>query len=109
MPTFLATHKWKQEDDSAVRNELLASANAMVAGKFPEGVKLCSAYILPTLPSSEAYGIWEAPSREAFDKGLNTLAPTMKKNTQVIQVMQVYPPSMEYVMALQRIAMATVK
>jgi hypothetical protein len=102
MPTFIALTKWKPEDRSAVLKELFGSLGA----PLPEGVKLCSAYHDP----QQFYGIWEAPSKEVLEKGVGKLAPTIKKYTEFLPVVQCYPPSLEFVMSLwQQISKAAPK
>jgi len=46
-----------------------------------------------------AYCIWRAPSKEVLEKVFEQ-APTVKAGTDFVQVMQVIPPTMEYVASL---------
>jgi len=43
---------------------------------------------------------WRAPSKEVLEKGFEQLAPTLKKYTEFVPVVQEYPPTMEYVIGL---------
>ncbi len=95
MPLFVAAHKWKPEDDRIMLKELDAGFTAMLAGKTPRDVKLHLTYSFP----QEAYCVWEAPSKDALEKQFDTYLPTLKKFTEFVPVLQMYPPTMEYVVA----------
>jgi dihydrodipicolinate synthase/N-acetylneuraminate lyase len=107
MPTFIAMHKWKTEDDLAVRKEVMATWAAADSGKLPAGVKLCLAYTY--LPQGSQC-IWEAPSKEALEKTFDKFAPILKKYTKIVPAVQAYPPTMEFVISLgQRMLKAASK
>jgi dihydrodipicolinate synthase/N-acetylneuraminate lyase len=100
MPTFIATHtKWKTEDDLAIKKEVLATFAAAESGKLPSGVKLCLAYSY--LPQGSQC-IWEAPSKEALEKVFEKFSPILKKYTEFVQVVQAYPPTMDFVVYLSQ-------
>ena len=92
-------HKWKTEDDLAVMKEVVGMFAAAESGKLTAGVKLCFAYSY--LPQGSQC-IWEAPSKEALEKAFEKFAPILKKYTEFIPVMQVYPPTLEYEIALMQ-------
>jgi hypothetical protein len=96
MPLFVAVHKWKQEDDLVVTKETFAAFSAMVAGTFPEGIKLHFSYALPL----GAFCVWEAVSKDALEKAFEQYAPTLKKFTEFVPVVQSYPPTMEFVLTI---------
>ena len=97
MPKFIAHHKWKTEDQLALTKEIIGMFAAAESGKLPADVKLCFAY---SYPPQGSQCIWEAPSKEALEKAFEKFAPILKKNTEFLPVMQVYPPTMEYEIAL---------
>ena len=95
MPLFVAVHKWTPENELVISKELLAGFSAMLAGKTAQDVKLCYTYSLP----QGAYCVWEASSREALEKQFDEYLPVLKKFTEFVSVLQMYPPTMEYVLA----------
>jgi hypothetical protein len=98
MPTFIALHKWKTEDDLAVRKEVIGMYAAAESGKLPVGVKICLAYSYSLPQASQC--IWEAPSKEALEKTFEKFAPILKKYTEFVPAVQAYPPTMEFVLSL---------
>lgn len=98
MPLFVVVHKWKPEDELVVAKETIALYSAKLAGTAPEGVKLHFTYGLP----QRAYCVWEAVSKDALEKVFDQYAPTLKKSTEFVPVVQVYPPTMEYVIGLSQ-------
>ena len=107
MPKFIAVHKWKPEDELAIRKEVVGMFVAAESGKLPADVKLCFAYSY--LPQGSQC-IWETPSKEALEKTFEKFAPILKKYSEFVPVMQVYPPTLEYEMALaQQLIKATSK
>ena len=97
MPLFVAVHKWNPEEMIAVTKEMVPMFAAIVEGKFPEEITLCATYMAGDLQG--AFCVWNAPSKEALEKVFDQ-APTVKKGTEIVPVVQSYPPTMEYVLAL---------
>jgi len=95
MPIFIAVHKWKPQDEIAILKELLAGFTAIQAGKLKD-VKLCFTYSL----AQGAYCVWEALNKEALEKAFDQYCPTLKKHTEFVPVIQMYPPTMEYIVGL---------
>ncbi len=95
MSLFVAVHKWKPEDDLVMLKELDAGFSAMLAGLTPPDVKLRFTYSCP----QGAYCVWEAPSKDALEEQFDKFLPTLKKFTEFVPVLQMYPPTMEYVVA----------
>ena len=93
MTLFIAVHKWKPEENLAVMKEVAA----FPVGKLPEGVELCAFY---DTGAQGAYCVWNAPCKEDLEKLFEQHLPTLKKGTEFVPVMQAYPPTMEYVIAL---------
>jgi hypothetical protein len=96
MPLIIAVHKWKSEDELVIAKETIALYNAMLAGNFPEGVKIHFSYSL----TQGAYCVWEAVRKDDVEKVFEQYAPTLKKFTEFVPVTQSYPPTMEYVIGL---------
>ncbi len=59
-------------------------------------VKLHATYSL----AQGAYCGWEARNLEALEKAFEQFMPTGKKFTEFVPVIQMYPPTVEYVIAL---------
>jgi hypothetical protein len=97
LPLFVAVHKWKPEDELVIAKESIALYNAMLAGTFPEGVKIDFSY---SREDQGAYCVWEATSKDALERVFDLYAPTLKKFTEFVPVKQAYPPTMEYVIGL---------
>ena len=95
MPTFMAVHKWKPQDEIAIRKELVRAFAA--PGAVPKDVKLDASY---EGAKGGAFCVWEAPSKEVLEKAFEKSAPILKKCTQFVPVRQMYPPTMEYVVSL---------
>ena len=75
--------------------ELVAGFAAIIEGKLPN-VKAHATYAC----AQGAYCVWEASNLEALENAFEQVAPTLKKYTEFVPVMQSYPPTMEYVLAL---------
>jgi hypothetical protein len=99
MPTFIAMHKWKTEDALAIQKEVIEMFAAAESGKLAAGVKLCFAY---SYGPQASQCIWDAPSKEALEKEFEKFTPTLKKCTEFLPAVQVYPPTMEYEIALAK-------
>jgi len=97
MPTFIAVHKWKPQDEITITKELIAGFTAIVEGKSPKGVELCATY---STAAQGAFCVWVAPSKQALEKTFDQFCPTLKKYTEFVPVVQSYPPTMEYVLGL---------
>jgi len=97
MPLFVAVHKWNPEEMIAVTKEMVPFFAAIGEGKLPEGIELCATYM--TGDFQGAFCVWKARSKEDLEKVFDQ-APTVKKGTEIVPVLQSYPPTMEYVLAL---------
>lgn len=97
MPLFVAVHKWKPEEEIAVTKEVAGAFAAFPSGKIPEGIELCATYMTG---AQGGYCVWVAPSKEALEKLFEQYMPTLKRGTEFVPVTQMYPPTMEYVLAL---------
>jgi hypothetical protein len=90
-------HKWKIEDDLALKKEATELFTAADSGKLTAGIKLCFAYIHGLPQASQS--VWEVPSKEALEKEFEKF-PVLKKYTEFVPVVQIYPPTLEYEIAL---------
>jgi hypothetical protein len=97
VPIFIAVHKWTKETDITCMKEMIAGFRAMLKGETPKDVILHSTW---TRADYGAFCSWEAPSKEALDKLFKQYLPTMLEYTEFVPVLQTYPPSLEYVLAL---------
>lgn len=84
MPLFVAVHKWKKEDFVTVSKKVLRAL-----GSLPQGVSLCSSYVYDT----GAWCVYTAESSEAGEQVKAFLAQVPEMETEVVPVLQFYPPS----------------
>ncbi len=84
MPLFVAVHKWKKENFVIVTKKVLK-----VLGNLLEGVSLCSSYVYDT----GAWCVYTAESSEAGGQIKAFLAQVPEMGTEVVPVLQFYPPS----------------
>lgn len=96
LPTFLVAHKWKPEEEISVIKEAIGLLTALREHKLPEGVELCATYMTNT---QTGYCVWKAYCKETLEKVFDQ-TPTMKKGTEIIPVIQSYPPTIEYILSL---------
>ena len=90
MPTYHITHRWPGDEDVIAAKE---AADFFTKVKLPEGFEFLASYNF----HGGSHTIWRAPSREALEKFLETIeAPTFKKNMDITEVVQSYPPTVEY-------------
>ena len=95
MPLFMVMLKWKPEDEMAVMKEYMAVWTAVCEGKWSKSIELCASY----QAAQQRWILFKAPSKEDLEKQFDKL-PTVKKYTEFVPIVQSYPPSMEYVLAL---------
>ena len=100
MPLFVAVHKWKKEDFVIVAKKVLK-----VLGEPPEGVSLCSSYVYDT----GAWCVYTAESSEAEEQIKAFLARVPEMETEVIPVLQFYPPSPDIYAMMYNLLQITTK
>jgi len=86
MPLFVAVHRWKPEEEKAVMKEMLA----LDEWKFPKGVELCASW-LAEIGDQRAFCVWKARTKEDLENFFEEYAPIVKKGTEFVPVLQVYP------------------
>jgi hypothetical protein len=99
LPLFVAVHKWKPEDDIVIMKELLAGFTAMLGGKLPEGIELCSTYMRS---DHGAFCVWSSPGKKELEEQFRKYLPTMLKGTEFVPVIQSHPPTVEYGLELMK-------
>ena len=97
MPTFIAVHKWKPEEDIVIMKEMTAGFTALLEGKVTEGIELCSTYMRS---DHGAFCVWQSPDKKALDDLFKKYLPTLLKGTEFVPVIQSFPPTTEYVLSL---------
>jgi hypothetical protein len=99
MPTFIAVHRWTKETNITCMKEMITGFTAMLKGETPKDITLHSTW---TTADYRAFCAWEAPSKEALDRLFKQYLPTMLKYTEFVPVLQTYPPTVEYALALMQ-------
>jgi len=102
MSLFVAVHKWKPEEFPAIMKEAMVLFTAVREGKLPTGIELCSTY----MRDNGAFCVWVAPDQAILEQLFDQHAPVMKKGTELVPVVQSYPPTMEYVLFLWQTMLA---
>jgi len=97
MPLFIAVHKWKPELQVTIMKEMIAGFTELLQGTAPKGVELCFTW---QRADYGAFCLWNVPNKEALESFFKKFGPTMPKYTEFIPVLQVYPPTPEYVLSL---------
>ena len=93
----IAMHEWKPEEQIKITKEMIAGFNEILAGKSPEGICLCYTW------GRQDYGafcLWDVPSVEALEKFFKDFGPTLLKYTKFYPVIQAYPGTIQYELAL---------
>ncbi len=94
MPMYHITHRWSGEEDVVAAKE---AADFFSKVSLPEGFEFVASYNF----NGGSHTIWRAPSREELEKFLETIdAPTFKKSMEITEVVQSYPPTVEYTVRL---------
>ncbi|QDA30870.1 hypothetical protein FH039_03575 [Thermococcus indicus] len=94
MAMFLVTHRWSDEEAIVAAKE---AADFFSKVKLPEGFEFVASYNF----DGGGYTIWNAPDREALEKLLENIeTPTFKKNMEITEIVQSYPPTVEYTVRL---------
>ncbi|NJD99015.1 hypothetical protein E3E26_04335 [Thermococcus sp. LS1] len=91
MPVYHVTHRWSTEESAIAAKE---AADFFSSGELPEGVEFLAAYNF----DGGAYTIWKAPSKEVLEMVISS--PTFRKNMEITEVIQSYPPTIEYMIRM---------
>lgn len=97
MPLFMALHKWSKEEEVTVLKELSGVLTAVREKKLPQGIELCAVY---ETGDQRIYYVWNTPSMEVLEKMLGEYLPVVRKGSELVSVVQMYPPTVEYTVAL---------
>jgi hypothetical protein len=91
MPMYHITHHWSTEEETLAAKE---AADFFSRAELPEGFEFLASYNF----NGGAHTIWRAPSREELEKLIDTIdAPIFKRNMEITEVVQSYPPTVEYI------------
>lgn len=77
--------------------EMTDGFTATLEGKTPKEIELCSTYMRS---DHGAFCVWNAPNKKALDGLFQQYLPTLLKRTEFVPVVQAYPATIEYVLAL---------
>ena len=98
MPMFIAVHKWKAEENLEVMKEVYNFFT-----KFPprasRDIEVCATY----MSENRGFCVWNAPNVETLEKLFEGHTPILSKGTEIVPVVQMVPPTMEYVQYLTKI------
>lgn len=93
----MTLHKWTKEEEVAVLKELSAVLTAVAERRLPEGTDLCAVY---ETGDQRIYYVWNATSLESLEKVHEEYLPTVRKGSELVSVVQMHPPTVEYTVAL---------
>jgi len=93
----IAVHEWKPEEQISVTKEMIVGFNAIISGTAPKGIELCYTWARTDIG---AFCLWNVPSVEALEDFFKNFGPTLLKTTKFYPVLQAYPGSIEYELAL---------
>ncbi|MCD6559225.1 MAG: hypothetical protein J7K57_05065 [Palaeococcus sp.] len=89
MPMYLITHKWTDAEALGAIKEAAKFFERL--SELPEGIEFLASYNF----NLGSYTLWRATSREKLEKLLES-APIFKKNAEIVEIVQSYPPTVEY-------------
>ncbi|USS40502.1 hypothetical protein NF865_09405 [Thermococcus aggregans] len=104
MPMYIITHKWNPETEliDAMKEATKFFESVLVDGtKFPDGVEFLASYNF----ADGAYTVWKAPNKETLEKIMEDF-PVFKKEAEIVEVSQSYPPTPDYVARAWKMAIA---
>ncbi len=94
MPTYHITHRWSDEEALDAMRE---AADFFTKVDLPEGVEFLASYNF----DGGCHVLWKAPSKEVLLGLLEGIdVPTFRKNMEITEVIQSYPPTIEYIIRL---------
>lgn len=96
MPLFIAVHQWKPEEDWVILKEM-AAFGAAYPEATPKGVELIATY---TARAQRAFCVWKSIDQESLEKLFDQYMPTLKVRTEFVPVLQMFPPTVDYVVSL---------
>ncbi|ANF22734.1 hypothetical protein [Thermococcus piezophilus] len=91
MSVYHVTHRWSIDESAVAAKE---AADFFSSTELPKGVEFLAAYNF----DGGAYTIRKAPSREILKEVIIT--PTFRKNMEITEVIQSYPPTIKYMIRL---------
>ncbi|MCO6040814.1 hypothetical protein [Thermococcus alcaliphilus] len=102
MPMYLITHRYPNEE---LLNAVKEAAEFFERiPSLPNGIEFLASYNT----DFGAYTLWKAPNKEVLEKVLED-SPTFKKNAEIVEVVQSYPPTSEYTVRVWRMLLAMAK
>ena len=103
MPMYIITHKWAPEElTPAMKEAARFFESVLVEGaELPKGVEFLASYNFV----DGSYTIWKAPKKEILEKIMEDF-PVFKKEAEIVEVVQSYPPTMEYIVRIWKMLIA---
>ncbi len=102
MPMYLVTHTWPDEEALKATKEAADFFERLSA--LPDGIEFLASYNFDV----GCYTLWKAPNKEVLEK-LMEGSPTFKKNAEIVEVVQSYPPTVEYIVRTWRMVLSAAK
>ena len=94
MPMYLTTHRYPEKESLTVVKE---AADFFRQLPLKGDIEFVASYNF----NGGCYIIWRAPSKEVLEKYLETTdTPTFRKNMEITEVVQSYPPTVDYTIRL---------
>ncbi|ASA76839.1 hypothetical protein [Thermococcus sp. 5-4] len=94
MAMFLVTHRYSDEESIEATKE---AADFFKRLPLTGDVEFLASYNFV----GGSYTIWRAKDREALEEYMKTIdAPTFHKNMEITEIVQSYPPTVEYTVRL---------
>lgn|GEM_PF-2097391 len=103
MPMYIITHKWAPEELTAAMKEAARFFESVLVegAELPKGVEFLASYNF----ADGSYTIWKAPKKEILEKIMEDF-PVFKKEAEIVEVVQSYPPTMEYIVRIWKMLIA---
>ncbi|NJE00761.1 hypothetical protein [Thermococcus sp. JdF3] len=94
MPMYLVTHHYSREESIKATKE---AADFFRRLPLTGDIEFIASYNF----NGGSYTIWRAQNREALEEYMKTInAPTFHKNMEITEIVQSYPPTVEYTIRL---------
>lgn len=103
MPMYIVTHRWAPEEEIAALKEATRFFESILVegAELPKGVEFLASYNF----THGSYTIWKAPKKEILEKIMEDF-PVFKKEAEIVEVVQSYPPTTEYVVRIWKMVIA---
>ncbi len=102
MPMYLVTHRWAEEETLDAMKEAADFFSQL--STLPREIEFLASYNT----NFGSYTMWRAANKEALEKIMEGF-PTFKKNAEIVEIVQSYPPTVEYTVRIWKMMLALAK